>query len=415
MSANIHRTENEIVVEGNLDDFHYFLAILHQAIQKLGFSEIIINLSRCETAFPNVMLSICAQIMVYRKAGADFKLIPPANTELFNLFKNTGWAHFIDSENYPPSSFRGHTRVPATQYISSSDQQHAVNRIVNVILGAIPDLNRSDFAAFEWAINEITDNVLVHSESVIGGLVQVSTFQRLTKTVQFVVADAGIGIPKTLRSAFPDISDIEALDIAIKEGVTRDKKIGQGNGLFGTYEICAKSGGSFSLYSGHAKLEYSEKSGLSIKNEKIPYSGTLVIANLDFSKPRLLEDALKIKGKNYQPLDYIETKYETTTDGKIYFLLKDEAQSFGSRVSGRPIRNKLSNLIKMTSDQKIIIDFDCVPIVSSSFADEVFGKIFLEVGAMNFMQKFEFINMMDTVQSLINKAISQRMQAGVLD
>lgn len=415
MSAIITRNNNEIIVDGNLDDFHYFLATLHQSIQKAGFSQIIINMSGCRAAFPNVMLSICAQIMVYRKAGIDFKLIPPADTELLNLFKNTGWAHFLDPENFSPSGFRGHTRIPATQYISTTDQQHAVNRIVNVILGAIPDLNRSDFAAFEWAINETTDNVLVHSESVIGGLVQVSTFQRLTKRVQFVVADAGIGIPRTLRNAFPELSDIEALDAAIKEGVTRDKKIGQGNGLFGTYEICAKSGGSFSLYSGHAKLEFSDKNGLSIKNEKIPYSGTLVVATLDFSKPHLLEEALRIKGKNHHPIDYIETKYETTTDGKIYFQLKDEAQSFGSRVSGRPVRNKLSNLIKMTGDQKIIIDFDSVPIVSSSFADEVFGKIFLEIGAMTFMQKFEFLNLMDTVQLLINKAISQRMQAGVLD
>lgn len=415
MSALVQRMNNEVSIAGNLDDFHHILANIHHAIEKLGFTEIILDFRKCLAAYPNAMLSICAQIMVYRKRGIDFKLIAPEDKELFNLFKNTGWAYFLDTENYSTSTFRGHTRIPATQYITSADQQHAVNRIVNVILGAIPDIHRNDFAAFEWAINEITDNVLVHSESVIGGLVQVSTFQRSKKRVQFVVADAGLGIPRTLKEAYPEISDIDALDKAIKEGVTRDKKIGQGNGLFGTYEICAKSGGSFSLYSGHAKLEFSEKNGLSIKNEKIPYAGTLVIAELDFSKPRLLEEALKIKGKQYQPLDYIETKYETTSDGKVYFSLVNEAQSFGSRVSGRPVRNKLSNLIQMTGEQRIIIDFAEIALVSSSFADEVFGKLFLEYGAIRFSQKFELINVMDTVQLLINKAISQRLQVGVLD
>lgn len=79
------------------------------------------------------------------------------------------------------------------------------------MLGAIPELERTDFAAFEWAVNELTDNVLVHSESTVGGLVQVSTFVKFSKRVQFVVADAGIGIPTSLRSGHPEInSDTEA-------------------------------------------------------------------------------------------------------------------------------------------------------------------------------------------------------------
>jgi hypothetical protein len=47
----------------------------------------------------------------------------------------------------------------------TEDQQTAVNRIADAILGAIPDMDRADFAAFEWAISELTDNVLTHSES----------------------------------------------------------------------------------------------------------------------------------------------------------------------------------------------------------------------------------------------------------
>ena len=90
------------------------------------------------------------------------------------------------------------------------------------MLGAVPDLERSDFAAFEWAVNEITDNVLVHSNSVVGGIVQVSTFAKFRKRVQFVVADAGIGIPVSLRSGKPEIhSDMDALDQAIRRRVSR--------------------------------------------------------------------------------------------------------------------------------------------------------------------------------------------------
>jgi hypothetical protein len=69
----------------------------------------------------------------------------------------------------------------------------------------------------------------------------------------------------------------------------------------------------------------------------------------------------------------------------------------------------------MGGNQKIIIDLADIPLVSSSIADEAFGKLFLEVGPITFMQKIEFINVMDTVRHLIDKAISQRISVGVVD
>ncbi|MDH5785916.1 MAG: STAS-like domain-containing protein [Chromatiales bacterium] len=416
MSANITRSSNKISVVGDLDDFHVFLSSIHAATEKAGYSDVVIDLSQCTSAFQNSMLSVCAQILAYRKAGIDFSLIPPEKKQLNNLFVNTGWAYFIDPRRFERSTFRGYSRVPATQYRTPDEQQSAVNRIVNVILGAIPDMHRSDFAAFEWSINEITDNVLVHSNSSVGGLVQVSTFEKFKKQVQFVVADAGDGIPKTLKQGYPEIrSDTEALDMAIREEVTRDKRVGQGNGLFGSYEICSKSKGMFSVHSGHARLEYSDRKGLSISNQTIPYAGTLVVATIDFSQPKLLEEALKFGGKKHRPLDFVELRYEIPSGENVHFVMSEESGSFGSRVAGKPIRNKLSNLLRMIDGNKIVIDMKDIPLVSSSFADEVFGKLFLEAGPIDFVQKFEVVNVMDTVQSLINKAVTQRMAAGVID
>lgn len=416
MTGYINREGNVISVEGGLDDFHHFLSQIHSSVEKKGYKDIVLNLQNCTSAFQNSMLSLCAQVLAYRNAGIDFSLIPPDKKQLFNLFKNTGWAHYLDPNNFDPSTFRGHSRIPATQYQTPNEQQNAVNRIVNVILGAIPDMQRSDFAAFEWSVNEITDNVLVHSESSIGGLIQVSTFQKFKKQVQFVVADAGIGIPKTLREGYPEISsDTDALDRAIREGVTRDKKIGQGNGLFGSYEICSKCNGYFAVHSGYARLTFDDRNGLSISKVSIPYSGTLVIATIDFTEPKLLEDALRFKGQKYTPVDFIELEYEAGEDRNIHFIMKEASQSFGSRVAGKPIRIKLSNLLRMGGEGKVIIDLADIPLMSSSFADEAFGKLFLEAGPVRFMQKFEFINVMSTVQQLINKAIAQRMSVGVVD
>jgi hypothetical protein len=411
----IERHDNKVVVGGDLDDFHRLLAQIHTIVEKLEYPDVVLDFRNCTSAYQNSMLSVCAQVMAYRESGISFQIYPPNEKKLENLFRNTNWGHFLDPLKFEPSLFKGHTRVPATQYRTPSEQQSAVNRIVNVMLGAIPELTRSDFAAFEWAVNELTDNVLVHSESKIGGLVQISTFAKYKKRVQFVVADAGIGIPKSLRSGRAEISsDAEALDHAIREGVTRDPHIGQGNGMFGSYEICSKSNGEFLVDSGYARLRFHPDRGLHIENQTIPYSGTLIVATVDFSNPELLENALRFKGVKYSPVDIVDTKYTQYDTGDIYFKLAEECQSFGSRVSGKPVQNKLLNLIKMSSST-IWVNFDGVPLLSSSFADEAFGKLFLAVGPVKFMQRVRLHNMTGTVEGLVNKAIAQRMQVGTSD
>lgn len=375
----------------------------------------VLDLESCIAAFPNGMLALCAQVLKCREAGITFDVVPPTEKKFQNLFKNTNWAHLLSPEQFAGSVFRGRTSVAATQYRTGKEQSEAVNRILNVMLGAVPDLERSDFAAFEWAVNEITDNVLVHSRSGIGGLVQVSTFVKNRKRVQFVVADAGIGIPATLRPGHPAIqSDTEALDWAIREGVTRDSAVGQGNGLFGSFQICSKSKGEFSLDSGYARLHFHPERGLSIQGQGIPYSGTLVVATVDFSDPKLLEAALSFKGETYIPTGVVELRYESNANGDTDFKLKAESQSFGSRVSGKPVRIKLMNLVKMT-DGTVTVDFDGVALVSSSFADEVFGKLFLSLGPIGFLKRIRLVNMMSTVEGLVNKAIAQRMKVGLSD
>ena len=409
--AEISRENERIYVEGRLadSDLHYLLANIYNGIEKSGYQDLTLDFSACERAYQSTMLGVCAQALAYRDAHIDFTLIPPRNANLARLFRNSNWGNLIDPRGHEPSSFSGHTHVPATNYRSPRDQYNAVKRITDVILGAVQGLERTDFAAFEWAINEVMDNVLTHSKSNTGGLVQVSTFKSSSRAIQFIVADAGIGIPTTLREGHPDIdSDTEALDRAIREGVTRDATLGQGNGLFGTYQICTQSRGRFRLESGHAVLVFHD-GDLQIMNTAIPYAGTLVVADIDFSNPGLLGQALKFKGRLHKPADVIELNYELEHSENLRFVLEEESDSFGNRPAGTPVRTKLMNLTTMGTGQKLFVDLRGIPIVSSSFADEVFGKLFVELGPMRFSQAIELVNVEPTVAQLIDRAIAQRM------
>ena len=121
--------------------------------------------------------------------------------------------------------------------------------------------------------------------------------------------------------------------LAIKEGVTRDNAIGQGNGLFGSYQICTQSKGRFFLSSQHAQLNWTDGT-LRISNNRIPYDGTLVVAEVNFSDPGLLGEALKFDGRIHSPLDPIERHYEAERSEDLYFELAEEAESLGNRPSG---------------------------------------------------------------------------------
>lgn len=407
----VARENERISIRGDLtlQSYPKLMAAVHHATRD-GLTRLTLDFSACTSVRAGAAVAVCCQVIALRSKGTEILAQLPDLPKLRTLFRNSNWAYLLDPTNHSQSSFQGYKHVPATQFSSSTEQQAAVNAIVDVLLGAMTGIDRSDYAAMEWALNEITDNVLTHARTEAGGLVQVTTFEMTRRRVEFVVCDAGATIPATLREGHREItSDTQALERAIREGITRDKSLGQGNGLFGTFQVCRISKGAFHIHSRYANLSYDENRGLHIKTEQIPYNGTLVVATVDCSRPGVLQDALKFEGQKYLPTDRIEMKYEAGAPEAFSFMLAEETSSFGSRPAGEPVRNKLANLAAMCSgNRRVVLDFKDVPLVSSSFADEAFGKLFLQMGAIRFMQTFEFHNISDTVRSLIDKAIAQR-------
>lgn len=410
MECKISTDEHRIVVEGRLGlgSFRRLLATIHNRTVKKGFQELLFDFSGCVAAYPGPMALLSVQCMRLRHDGVDVGLIPPAKDSLQRHFFNANWAHLIDPGRFDVSRFRGYRQVPTTSFQTPHEQFTVVNRMADAVLCSMPELDRTDLKAIEWVINEITDNVLVHSYSPVGGVVHLSNYAKNNR-VELVVADPGIGIPASIREGHPEYRyDPEALDIAIREGVTRDKAIGQGNGLYGSLRIAEKSHGYFHIHSGYARLSY-ENDELRVSREQIPVVGSLVVVAIDCAYTEALTEALRIGDGDGQPLDYVTTHYDAEPDDDIHIVMKDEVASFGSRIAGEPLRTKLGNLARMTSG-RIVVDCRDIPIVSSSFADEVFGKLFVDMGSTTFSSRFQFINLDPLVKALVDKAISQRMK-----
>ena len=93
----------------------------------------------------------------------------------------------------------------------------------------------------------------------------------------------------------------------------------------------------------------------------------------------------------------------------LLLKMKNETTGYGTRRSGLQIRTKIMNLMAAEPTYPLIIDWDGIPVISSSFADEVIGKLFIKLGAMAFSAKVRNVNMERLIQNLLDKAVAQRL------
>ncbi|GGF00296.1 hypothetical protein GCM10011611_02380 [Aliidongia dinghuensis] len=385
------------------------MAALHNLIKKQGYTDITIDFRKATFLSPEFMIPFVTIVRSYRRDKVDFDFLIPEEQKAAALMSNTNWAHLVSPERYDSKAERNIKHLSARQYLTSEEHHDAVDASLEVILNSLPGMDRSRLKALEWALNEITDNVLNHAESPVGGVMQVMTFPK-RRRAEFFVCDAGVTIPRSLRSGRPDLrDDTSALRAAIEEGVTRNTKTNQGNGLFGTFKCCEVSGGEFDVISGGVTLRH-RPGELSVVKTTIPFPGTYVRASIGYDYDRLLEEALVFRGRAHNPsFDYIERVYQPGGE-YISFSVNQELRAFGSREAGQYARTKVENLMDRFSTP-VEFDFSDIRLISSSFADEVFGKLFEILGPIRFGQLCRFKNIDVTVQGLIDRAIAQRMSS----
>lgn len=392
----------------NLFTHRRLLATIDSAISK-GFDTIRIDFRRVLNAYPNGMIPIISTIDYYRRNGITFNINLPSDDKVRELFFSTNWAHLLLPDTFDNQVTKYHRHLASRRFRTSQEQQDVVNEFMDIVISNLK-MKPNIITALEWSINEITDNVLNHSESKDGGIVQVSTYPQ-SHRISFAVADSGMGIRTSLSESYPDLkSDIIALGEAIKSGVTRNNKYGQGNGLAGTLRIAEQTQGSFSLISGKGKLDYYEGKAERTSYKDIYHYGTIVCADImDTNDEFSIEKALEFNGIRTKQTNIIELNYLTDDLKSFRFVMKDESNGFGNRPVGRMLKRKVLNILETETTIPIVIDWEGIPIISSSFADEFMGKLFLELGAMVFSARIRNVGMEPVIHGLLDKAISQRL------
>lgn len=115
------------------------------------------------------------------------------------------------------------------------------------------------------------------------------------------------------------------------------------------------------------------------------------------------------RGRNERPSDGVERA--PANDGVPVFEMNERARrAFGSRRGGKRVRAMIEN--SLGENRSVTLDFQGVGVFSSGFADEVFGRLFVEMGPTAFMARVKMLNVDPTVSGLIDRAIEQRARHG---
>ena len=371
---------------------------LGQAIKKYDYQSLSVDFSEVDACFPNAIVPFAGIFEYYQNKGITFDFI--------NLPQKLETSQLIS-----PQIFDGDSRhiLSRVWKFSSSEE------VCNIVDAYISELQKSAqfykgvLDSIEWSLNEVMDNVIQHSKIGFGYVM--GQLHSTSKNIAFTVFDAGQGIYNSLKdSVHKPRTTVDAISLAIQEEITRDKSIGQGNGLFGLSSIVKQGHGKLVITSGRGSYSYNNVDTRTYDNlpaisHETP--GTIVDFQLSYAKDMSLDKALVFRGKQY---DFASIHFEEYEDdyGRLVYSIKDMAEGTGTRDSAFRVKNEVLNILE-ENKRPITLDFEGTSIISSSFADELLAKLFLELGLFQFNNLIKIKGLDMSMQKVLQRSVLQRI------
>ena len=122
---------------------------------------------------------------------------------------------------------------------------------------------------FIVALSEVCQNIIEHSEHTGFVGIQKYHFKKLDKNVvKIAVMDLGVGFRASLSERIPAASDLEAMENALLDGMSRYLDRGRGHGLTAVKRFVTQWNGKLSIRSGTAKYSIIPDWGWGREREK---------------------------------------------------------------------------------------------------------------------------------------------------
>ncbi len=382
-----------------------FIRCVNLAIKRKRKSLNVICKCEKDSIFPDACLPISALIQNYKDIyGIEFNVKIKDNRYLQQC-------HF-DLPLDPSLEELEKCRNPLDKIFMYSSKEGNVGQVGGLVQAYINCISRTTqceegvLSGLIWCINEVMDNVLVHSKENTGYIM--AQYHRKKKILAICVYDCGVGIFESLsESKHKPATEIDALTMAVQEGVGDGK--GQGNGLYGLYQIVDENGGKLTITSGKSSIMLKNGSLKKFDNSVLVadnHAGTIVDFQLDLSKKIDIQSALK----SLDGFDGFDIRIDDMwqDDNWLKYDVYENCSGTGTRLAGKELRTDILNIMRKMN-APMVLDFSSVKACSSSFIDEFVAKLMVEIGPLEFNKTIRIINMNKLVSHLCERSILMRM------
>lgn len=366
-----------------------------------GFSEFLICVADTQT-YSNICAPTAGVLDYYRSLGNTFVI------KYDNPVDYIAHTQFECPRNASEMMKCGGLQYPfdkVWRFNSSEEVGELVSAYI-IALRQADIIESGVILSLEWCLNETMDNVLQHSEIGIGYVM--AQLHKTPKQLSICVFDAGRGIFNSFKnSRHKPASPLDAITLAMQEKITRDENVGQGNGLWGLTKIIDEAQGSIEISSGGAVYKKQNGNIRTVDTGHFNlgklHGTTIVDFQLNYSHKINVASALN----GYEPIDLWLEELETES-GDILVSVAEQSHGTGTRKSAEKLRTMVLNMT-LADKKHVILDFSGVSILSSSFADELIGKIIGQYGFVFFINRFSIKNLSVFNASLLNRSVQQRM------
>lgn len=279
--------------------------------------------------------------------------------------------------------------------------------------------------AFAWSLYEVMDNVFQHSGAKYGYVSM--QYHYTPRKLNIAVTDIGKGIIRSMSEGmvlkdtkidsrvfmdhFKNSEYGSIIKYAVNKGVTSKGNNNKGMGLYGLTKAVMQNGGTFIIDSGKGAYEYNSQYGDSpsrtynFSSSPIIFGGrdgddvkylTCVNWSLDVSKPVSMSNILNVEYTSDETDEY----YDEEVQGHVIHMDEHKAD-VATRNGGVKVSNIIGNLVNDGAEY-IILDFDSIEVVSSSFADEIIKA------EMRYQRKIFFKNQNRDIDLVLKYARNNR-------
>lgn len=251
-----------------------------------------IDLSCYTFGLPHYMVSLAAFFSA--NPFVDIEVCRPDDEKVCSYLNRMGfYQHLGYEDDYPYTKWDADGRFIELKSFNEKNQDDVVNEITKCLarLGLSEQVQR----ALQFTFDELIDNACSHSNSYSNSYVCAQLFPSRME-LHLAIADAGIGIPGSLRelTKYHSFSDDDLLYESIKNLVSAKRGVGahQGQGLYKVHSLMKKSNGELHIYSNKGYLSTISGNTTSKPCNNFFWDGTILYAVIPYLSPERWDSIL---------------------------------------------------------------------------------------------------------------------------